>query len=94
MAGHSNAKTTGLYDRRNDDISVGEVERIQVRVLRVRYGAHEGGPKHEHILKRVVVYVTDQANGKAREVHVSGAMTHSEENSLDQPVERVAVELK
>ena len=28
MAGHSNAKTTGLYDRRNDDISVGEVERI------------------------------------------------------------------
>jgi integrase/recombinase XerD len=27
MAGHSNAKTTGLYDRRNDDISVGEVPR-------------------------------------------------------------------
>jgi integrase len=25
MAGHSNAKTTGLYDRRNDDVSVGEV---------------------------------------------------------------------
>jgi integrase/recombinase XerD len=34
MAGHSNAKTTGLYDRRNDDISVGEVERI---------GIYEGG---------------------------------------------------
>jgi len=28
MAGHSSAGTTGLYDRRNDDISVGEVERI------------------------------------------------------------------
>ena len=27
MAGHSNAKTTGLYDRRNTNISVGEVER-------------------------------------------------------------------
>jgi integrase len=26
MAGHSNAKTTGLYDRRNDDISLDEVE--------------------------------------------------------------------
>jgi hypothetical protein len=26
MARHSNAKTTGLYDRRNDDISMGEVE--------------------------------------------------------------------
>ncbi|MGH9432554.1 MAG: tyrosine-type recombinase/integrase [Terriglobia bacterium] len=30
MAGHSNAKTTGLYGRRNDDISVGEVERIGI----------------------------------------------------------------
>ena len=69
-------------------------ENDQVRVLRVRYGARESGSKHEHILNRVVVYVTDQANGKAREVHVSGAMTHSEENSLDQPVERIAVELK
>ena len=30
MAGHSNAKTTGLYDRRSDDISGGEVERIGI----------------------------------------------------------------
>jgi predicted nuclease of predicted toxin-antitoxin system len=30
MAGNSNAKTTGLYDRRNDDVSVGEVERIGI----------------------------------------------------------------
>jgi integrase/recombinase XerD len=30
MAGHSNAKTTGLYDRRNDDVSVGEVARIGI----------------------------------------------------------------
>jgi hypothetical protein len=30
MAGHSDAKATGLYDKRNDDISVGEVERIAV----------------------------------------------------------------
>jgi len=30
MAGHSSAKTTGLYDRRSDDISVGEVERIGI----------------------------------------------------------------
>jgi hypothetical protein len=30
MAGQSNAKTTGLNDRRNDDISVGEVERIGI----------------------------------------------------------------
>jgi site-specific recombinase XerD len=30
MAGHSNAKTTGLYDRRNDDISLSEIERIGI----------------------------------------------------------------
>jgi hypothetical protein len=30
MAGHSNAKTNGLYNRRNDDLSVGEVERIRI----------------------------------------------------------------
>ena len=30
IAGHSNAKTTGLYHRRNDDVSVGEVERIGI----------------------------------------------------------------
>jgi len=71
-----------------------ELENEQVRVLRVRYGAHESGDKHEHILNRVVVYVTDQANGKAGELHLSGAMTHSEENTLNQPVERIAVELK
>jgi integrase/recombinase XerD len=30
MAGHANAKTTGLYDRRSDDISVSEVERVGI----------------------------------------------------------------
>ena len=30
MAGHSNSKTTGLYDRRNDDVSLDEVERIRI----------------------------------------------------------------
>jgi site-specific recombinase XerD len=30
MAGHSNAKTTSLYDRRADDISVSEVERVGI----------------------------------------------------------------
>jgi hypothetical protein len=30
MAGHSNAKTAVLYDRRSDDISVGEVEKIGI----------------------------------------------------------------
>jgi integrase len=30
MAGHSNAKTTGLCDRRNDDVSLDGVERIGI----------------------------------------------------------------
>ena len=30
MAGHSNAKTTGLYDRRSDEISLDEVEKIMI----------------------------------------------------------------
>jgi hypothetical protein len=30
MVGHAKAKITGLYDRRNDDISVSEVERIGI----------------------------------------------------------------
>ena len=30
MAGHSSAKTTGLYDRRNDDIGLDEIERIRI----------------------------------------------------------------
>ena len=30
MAGHSNAKTTGLYDRRNDDITISEIERVGI----------------------------------------------------------------
>ncbi len=30
MAGHANSKTTGLYDRRNDEISVGEIEKIGI----------------------------------------------------------------
>jgi integrase len=30
MAGHSNPKTTSLYDRRNDEVSMDEVERILI----------------------------------------------------------------
>src|SRR5579871_3388800 len=28
MAGHESARTTGLYDRRNDEVALGEVERV------------------------------------------------------------------
>ncbi len=37
-----------------------EFENDQVRVLRVQIGAKETAPMHEHVLSRVVAYLTDQ----------------------------------
>ena len=71
-----------------------EFENPQVRVLRIHYGPHENGAMHEHILNRVVCYLTDHANTKTGDVRMAGAATHTEENALDHPVERIAVELK
>lgn len=71
-----------------------EFENAQVRVLRIHYGPHENGAMHEHILNRVVTYLTDHPNNKAGDVRMAGAATHTEENASDQAVERVAVELK
>ncbi len=36
MANHESARTTGLYDRRNNEVSLDEVERIQIRKSFVR----------------------------------------------------------
>jgi hypothetical protein len=71
-----------------------EFENEQVRVLRVHYDAHDKGVEHEHILNRVVLYLNDQTGGKADEVRMSGAGTHTEENKEDRPADRIAVELK
>jgi quercetin dioxygenase-like cupin family protein len=71
-----------------------EFENDQVRVLRVRFGPHEKGVLHEHKLNHIVVYLTDQAKGKAGEVRLDEPMTHTEENPLDHPVERIAIDLK
>jgi uncharacterized RmlC-like cupin family protein len=84
-----------------------EFENNQVRVLRVHMPPHRQVPLHEHMLNRVVVYLTDQ-NGrmiasdgkvetgqhKAGEVSWGGPVTHREENLMDQPFEAIVVELK
>jgi hypothetical protein len=84
-----------------------EFENNQVRVFRVHMPAHRQVPLHEHMLNRVVVYLTDQ-NGKmispdgkvetgqhkAGEVSWGGPVTHREENLMDQPFEGIVVELK
>jgi uncharacterized RmlC-like cupin family protein len=84
-----------------------EFENDQVRVFRVRIGAHESAPLHEHVLNRVGVYLTGQnfrvtgADGKvetqtrkAGEIAWGEATKHKEENLSDQPFEAVVVELK
>jgi hypothetical protein len=83
-----------------------EFENDQVRVLRVKLGAHESAPLHEHA-DRVAVYLTDQnfrveeADGsvstrtrKAGDVVWSEKARHKEENLSGQPFEAVVVELK
>jgi quercetin dioxygenase-like cupin family protein len=83
-----------------------EFENPQVRVVRVHVGAHETAPLHEHVLNRVVVYLTDQnarmtadgkavvAQHKAGEASWAGPAKHSEENLMDTPFEAVVIELK
>jgi hypothetical protein len=71
-----------------------EFENQQVRVLRVRMGAHEKGARHDHQLNHIVVYLTEHAKGPAHTVKIEGPDVHSEENPLDHPVERIAVDLK
>jgi uncharacterized RmlC-like cupin family protein len=84
-----------------------EFENEQVRVLRVRIGAHESTPEHKHALNRVVTYLTDQdievttpdgkvsrTQHKAGEVVWSGPATHKEKNLSDHPFEVVVAELK
>ena len=71
-----------------------EFENEHVRVLRIHFGPNEKGATHEHILNRVVVYMNDQANGKADDVRMAGAATHAETNDSAQAADRIAVELK
>ena len=84
-----------------------EFENDQVRVIRVHFAAHETVPRHDHILNRAVVYLTDQhakltmpdgktedSQHKAGQVSWGGAVIHIEENLMDKPVEAIVVEFK
>lgn len=84
-----------------------ELENDQVRVLRVKIGGHKGVPMHEHMLNRIVVYITDQnfrvttpdgkaeaVQHKAGDVSWGGPTKHKEENLSDKPFEVLVVELK
>jgi beta-alanine degradation protein BauB len=84
-----------------------ELENDQVRVTRVRFAAHKGAPLHEHVLNRVVVYLTDQNTRltapdgktdttvhKAGEASWGGPTKHKEDNLMDKPFEALVVEFK
>ena len=84
-----------------------EFENSQVRVVRVKIGAHQKVPLHEHVLNRVVVYLTDQngsmttpdgkteiAQHKAGEVSWGGPNQASGREPPDGPFEAVVVEFK
>jgi len=79
----------------------------QVRVVRVKIGPHQKVPLHEHVLNRVVVYLTDQngtmttpdgktetAQHKAGEVSWGSPTKHREENLRDGTFEAVVMEFK
>jgi len=83
-----------------------ESENEQVRVLRIRYGAHEKSVMHEHPAS-VAIFLTDQharftfpggkteeLQGKAGEAKFINAGEHLPENLSDKPFELILVELK
>ncbi len=84
-----------------------EFENDQVRVLRVKFAPHQEVPEHEHMLNRLVVYLTDQdskittPDGKVQETtHKAGEVSwgapakHKEQNVANTPLEIIVVEFK
>jgi quercetin dioxygenase-like cupin family protein len=84
-----------------------EFENPQVRVFRVHMAPHQKVPLHEHMVNRVVVYLTDQegtttipggqpqtGTHKAGEASFGGPVKHSEENLMAKAFEALVVELK
>jgi hypothetical protein len=82
-------------------------ENAQVRVVHVKMPAHRKVPLHEHVLNRVVVYLTDQngsmttpdgktdtAKHQPGEVSWGTPTKHSEENLKDTAFEGIVVEFK
>jgi len=84
-----------------------EFENDQVRVVRAKFDPGYKTPMHEHVLSRVVVFLTDahlkvtSADGTTTETKVpaghvamSGAAKHEEVNASSKPFEVLVVELK
>ena len=83
-----------------------EFENKQVRVLRIRYGAHEKSVMHSHPAG-TIVFLTDQRvrftfpdgtskemQSKAGQIMWVDGMVHQPENLNNQPLELIYVEAK
>lgn len=81
-------------------------ENAQVRILKVHYGAHEKSIMHSHPAA-VAVFLSDGKarftfpDGKSQDFDVktgdamySAATTHLPENTSDQPLDLIVIELK
>lgn len=108
-AGDPSKSATGPLDPVKVDAKMYQVlmENDQVRVVHAKIGVGKSTPLHEHMLNRVVVYLSDQklrvtaADGKsdivehkAGDVAFSGPAKHKEENINTVPFEVLVVELK
>jgi len=71
-----------------------EFENDQVRVLRVKLGAHESTPMVEHSSNSLEVFLTDTAAQKAGEVLWKTAGTDKVENTGDRPLEMLIIEVR
>jgi quercetin dioxygenase-like cupin family protein len=83
-----------------------EFENDQVRVVRVRYNAHQKGQVHSHPARLSVTITGNDvrvtlpdgksmtAMRKAHEMFWSDAITHGVENLSDSPMENIEIELK
>ena len=84
-----------------------ELENEHVRVVRVKYAAHEPGLLHEHRCGRVTVYLTPthqsltrpngevtESRAKAGEARWGGPDRHEDQNLDATPIELVYVDVK
>ncbi len=83
------------------------LENEQVRILKAHYEPHDKTAMHDHLVPRVVVFLTDQyakvtrADGKTVEVRRKAGDAvwfpperHAVENLSDKPFETIEIELK
>lgn len=92
-AGNSVASPDDVLKRDSRHFSL-EFENDQVRVLRLRLGAHESTPAIRQSHNTVSVFLTDTASHKFGDAIWETPGTRKMENTGDKPVEMILIELR